>query len=157
MQVYDFNQQVQNVIDANSGNVDVVKVGNQKLVRPRHWDYIDYDDYHRPILYNPLAEAMTFRYFYDGASRDAFVPAGARIVLDAATAGLFPFTAVGYSHLASGSFYSPGAPPPPGSWDIPPVPDYTPPAAPKVYQDVSTSVPASNQTWNGSHSCITTE
>jgi hypothetical protein len=33
------------------------------------------------------------------------VPAGGRIVLDVATAGLFPFTAVGYSHVASGSFY----------------------------------------------------
>ena len=41
----------------HSGNVDVIKVDNQALARPRHWDYIDYDDYHRPTLYNPLSQA----------------------------------------------------------------------------------------------------
>ena len=52
---------------------------------------------------------MTFRYFYDGAYREVYVPAGGRIVLDVATAGVFPFTAVGDNYLASGSFYG-GAP-----------------------------------------------
>jgi hypothetical protein len=142
----DFNHQVQNVISAHSGNVDVVKVDNQALARPRHWDYIDYDaDYHRPTLYNPLNQAMTFRYFYNGAYREAYVPAGGRIVLDAATVGLFPFTAVGDSYVASGSFYG-GAWIPPDGWDGPPPPDYTPPAPPEVYQHVSAYVPADNQT-----------
>jgi hypothetical protein len=143
--VYDFNQQVQNVVDAHSGNVDLVKADNQELVRPRHWDYIDYDRNHRPTLYNPLSEAMTFRYFYNGAYREAFVPAGGRIVLDVATPGLFPFTAVGYSHVASGSFYG-GASIPPADSDGPPPPNYTPPAPPEVYQDVSAYVAADNQT-----------
>ena len=141
-----FNHQVQNVVNAHSGNVDVVKVDNQALVRPRHWDYLDYEnDYHRPSLYNPLSQAMTFRYFYNGADREAYVPAGGRIVLDVATVGLFPFTAVGYSHVASGSFYG-GASIPPNGWDVPPPPNYTPPAPPEVYQDVSAYVPADNQT-----------
>lgn len=143
-QVYDFAHQVQNVVDAHSGNVDLVKADNQELVRPRHWDYIDYDDNHRPALYNPLGEAMTFRYFYDGAYREAFVPAGGRIVLDVATVGLFPFTAVGYSHVASGSFHGGASIPPAGS-DGPP-PNYTPPAPPEVYHDVSAYVAAANQT-----------
>jgi hypothetical protein len=142
----DFNHQVQNVVSAHSGNVDVVKVDNQALARPRHWDYIDYDDdYHRPTLYNPLNQAMTFRYFYNGAYREAYVPAGGRIVLDVATVGLFPFTAVGDSYVASGSFYG-GAWIPPDGWDGPPPPDYTPPAPPEVYQHVSAYVPADNQT-----------
>jgi len=145
MQVYDFDQQVQNVVDAHSGNVDLVKVDNQALVRPRHWDYIDYDDYHRPALYNPLSEAMTFRYFYNGAYREAFVPGGGRIVLDVATVGLFPFTAVGYSHVASGSFYGGASIPPEGSHGPPP-PNYTPPAPPEVYQHVSAYVAADKQT-----------
>jgi hypothetical protein len=146
MQVYDFNHQVQNVVDAHGGNVDVVKADNQALARPRHWDYIDYEDaYHRPALYNPLSEAMTFRYFYNGAYREAFVPAGGRIVLDAATVGLFPFTAVGYSHVAAGSFYG-GASIPPERSDGPPPPNYTPPAPPEVYQDVTAYVPADHQT-----------
>ena len=142
----DFNHQVQNVVNAHSGNVDVVKADNQALVRPRHWDYIDYDDdYRRPTLYNPLNQAMTFRYFYNGAYREAYVPAGGRIVLDVATVGLFPFTAVGDSYVASGSFYG-GAWIPPDGWDGPPPPDYTPPAPPEVYQHVSAYVPADNQT-----------
>jgi hypothetical protein len=142
----DFNHQVQDVVNAHSGNVDVVKVDNQALVRPRHWDYLDYEnDYHRPSLYNPLNQAMTFRYFYNGADREAYVPAGGRIVLDVATVGLFPFTAVGDSYVASGSFYG-GASIPPDGWDGPPPPNYTPPAPPELYHYVSAYVPADNQT-----------
>jgi hypothetical protein len=143
--VYDFGQQVQNVVDAHRGNVDLIKADNQELVRPRHWDFVDYDDNHRPVLYNPLSEAMTFRYFYDGAYREAFVPAGGRIVLDVATVGLVPFTAVGYSHVASGSFYGGASIPPAGS-DGPPPPTYTPPPPPDVYEHVSALVAADNQT-----------
>ena len=145
LQLVDFNHQVQDVVNAHSGNVDVVKADNQALVRPRHWDYLDYDDYHRPMLYNPLTQAMTFRYFYNGAYREAYVPAGGRIVLDAATGGVFPFTAVGDSYLASGSFHG-GAWIPRDGWNGPPPPDYTPPAPPGVYQHVSAYVPADNQT-----------
>jgi hypothetical protein len=145
LQQVDFNQQVQNVVNAHGGNVDVIQADNQALARPRHWDYIDYDDYHRPTLYNPLNQAMTFRYFYNGAFREAYVPAGGRIVLDAASVGLFPFTAVGDTYVASGSFYG-GAWIPPDGWNGPPPPDYTPPAAPEVYQDVTAYVPADNRT-----------
>ncbi len=142
----DFNHQVQNVVNAHSGNVDVVKVDNQALVRPRHWDYLDYENNsHRPSVYNPLNQAMTFRYFYNGADREAYVPAGGRIVLDVATAGLFPFTAVGDSYVASGSFYG-GASIPPEGGDGPPPPNYIPPAPPEVYHYVSAYVPADNQT-----------
>ena len=123
----DFHQQVQNVISSHSGNVDVVKVNNQAMVRPRHWNWLDYDADHHPRLYNPLTEAMTFRYFYNGAHQEVYVAAGSQVVLEVATAGVFPFTAVSDSYLASGSFYG----------------GTTPPA---VYQNVSAYVPASNQT-----------
>jgi hypothetical protein len=73
------------------------------------------------------------------------VLAGGRIVLDAATVGLFPFTAVGDSYVASGSFYG-GAWIPPDGWHGPPPPDYTPPAPPEVYPNVSAYIPADNQT-----------
>jgi hypothetical protein len=145
LQLVDFNHQVQNVVNAHSDNIDVVKADNQALARPRHWAYIDYDAYHRPTLYNPLNQAMTFRFFYNGGYREAYVPAGGRIVLDVATVGLFPFTAVGDSYLASGSFYG-GAWIPPDGWNGPPPPDYTPPAPPEAYQDVSAYVPADDQT-----------
>ncbi|MCV7100362.1 hypothetical protein [Mycobacterium palustre] len=142
--VYDFFHQVRNAVDARGGGVELVRAGNQQLVRPRHWDYVDYDDNRRPTLYNPLTEAMTFRYFYDGAYREAFVPAGGRVVLDAAAAGLFPFTAVGFSHVAAGSFYGGAAVPPAGS-DAAPPPNYAAPAPVESYQDVSTYVAAANQ------------
>lgn len=141
----DVAQQVQGVIGSHSSNVNVVNVGNQALVQPPHWGYVDYDVYHRPALYNPLTEAMTFRYFYSGAYRDVYVPAGGRVVLDVATVGVFPFTAVSESYVTSGSFYG-GAWIPPEGWSGPPPPDYTPPAPPTVYHDVSAFVPADNQT-----------
>jgi len=144
LQVVDFDHQVHDAVTAHGGKVDVVKAGNQALPRPRHWDYIDYDAYHRPTLYNPLNQAMTFRFFYSGAYREAYVPAGGRIVLDVATAGLFPFTAVGDGYVASGSFYG-GAWIPPPDGNGPPPPDYTPPAPPQVYQDVLAAVPADDQ------------
>lgn len=141
----DVNQQVQSVVNAHSSNVNVVTAGGQTLVQPPHWTYVDYDVYHRPALYNPLTEAMTFRYFYGGAYRDVYVAAGSRVVLDAATVGVFPFTAVGESYVTSGSFYG-GAWVPPEGWTGPPPSDYTPPAPPAVYHDVSAYVPADNQT-----------
>ncbi|MEB3980867.1 hypothetical protein OQ968_06270 [Mycobacterium sp. 663a-19] len=144
LQVVDFDRQVQNVVSAHGGNVDVVKADNQSLVRPRHWDYIDYDAYHRPTLYNPLNQAMTFRFSYNGGRQEAYVPAGGRIVLDVATAGLFPFTAVGDSYVASGSFTG-GAWIPPDSGAGSPPPDYHPPAPPEVDQDVLADVPSGNQ------------
>ncbi|HEV7582755.1 MAG TPA: hypothetical protein VGO77_20555 [Mycobacterium sp.] len=141
----DFNQQVQNVISAHSDNIDLIKADNKALVRPRHWDFLDYDEYHRPTLYNPLDQAMTFRYTYGGASREAYLPAGGRIVLDTATVGLVPFTAVSESYLASGSFYG-GAFVPPENRQGPPPPEYAAPAPPTVYQNVLAEVPANNQT-----------
>jgi hypothetical protein len=141
----DFTKQVQSVISAHNNNVDVVKVDNLAQIRPRHWDYLDYDVYHRPSLYNPLTEAMTFRYFYSGEYRQVYVAAGSRTVLDVATVGAFPFTAVGENYLTVGSFTG-GAWIPPEGWDGPPPPDYTPPAVPPVYQDVAAYVPAANQT-----------
>ena len=145
LQLVDFTRQVQNVVSAHGGNVELVKADNQTLARPRHWDYLDYDGYRRPTLYNPLTEAMTFRYFYNGADQEAYVPAGGRVVLDVATVGVVPFTAVGDSYVAAGSFYG-GAWIPPDGWNGPPPPDYTAPAPPQVYQDVSAYVPAADQT-----------
>jgi len=140
----DFNHQVQNVISGHGHNLDVVKAGNHSLVRPRHWDYIDYDRYHRPVLYNPINEAMTFRYFYDGAYRDLWIPAGGQMVLDAVNAGVYPFTAVGDDYLTAGSFDG-GAWSPPDGWDGPAPADYIAPQGPMTLADVTAFVPAEDQ------------
>jgi hypothetical protein len=138
----DFKQQVQNVVNAHSN--DVVKADNQSLARPHHWDFVDYDNYHRPNLYNPLDKGMTFRYFDHGAYREAYVPAGGRLALDAATPVVYPFTAVGDDYLAAGSFFGGGFIPPLG-WDGPPPADWTPPPGPEIYHDISAFVPAAEQ------------
>ena len=141
----DFNHLVQNVVAHHGSNVDLVKADNQDLTRPRRWSYVDYDAYHRPALYNPTTEAMTFRYFYDGAYREVGVAPGARAVLDVAAAGVFPFTGVSDSYLVSGSFDG-GAFIPTDDGTGPPPADYTPPPPPPLYQNVSAYVPAANQT-----------
>jgi hypothetical protein len=133
------------VIKNHGGNVDVLKVDNQELVRPRQWGFVDHDAYHRPTLYNPLSSPTTFHYTYNGAAQQVTVAAGGRIALNIATVAVFPFTAVSDSYLASGSFTG-GAWIPPDGWSGPPPPDYTPPPDPTVYQDVSADVPADNQT-----------
>jgi hypothetical protein len=131
-----FNRQVQNVITAKNTTIDVVKVGNQVVVRPRHWDYIDYDNYHRPILYNPIEEALTFRYFYDGDYREVYIPVGGQIVLNIDIIGIFPFTAVGLGYITVGTVYG-GAWIPPVDWVGPPPDWWTPPPPPQVWQDVT--------------------
>jgi hypothetical protein len=118
----DFNQRVQSVITTHTANIDVVN----GLAHPRHWGYIDYDADRHPILYNPITESMTFRYFYAGDYREVYVAAGSRVVLNVTVDGVFPFTAVGDDYLTSGSFNG-GSPPAP-------------------YQDVAVYVPAYSQT-----------
>jgi hypothetical protein len=142
----DFNQQVQNVITNHGGNVDVRKVDNQELVRPRQWGFVDHDAYHRPTLYNPLSSPTTFHYTYNGAPQQVTVAAGGRIALNIATGAVFPFTAVSDSYVAAGSFLGGGwIPPEDWSGDSPPA-DFTPPADPTVYQDVSAYIPDAGQT-----------
>ena len=113
-----FNDQVQAAVRVNvDHDVDVY--------RPRHWEYVDYDEYHRPSFYNPLATDMSFRYFYNGEYRTAFVPAGGRVLLDAVAAGVFAFTAVAGDFVSVGSFYG-GCWMPPVGWVGPPPADWRP-------------------------------
>jgi hypothetical protein len=111
--------QVQDAI--NHHHADVVK-GH---ICPRHWEYTDQDGESNPRLVNPTSEGTTFRYFYQGSYQEAYVEAGSSISLTGVS-GVFPFTAVSNSNLASGIFYG-----------------GTPPA---VDRNVAAYVPAYNQT-----------
>ncbi len=110
------------MIKTHNANIDFVN----GQAHPRHWDYIDYDTNRHPVFYNPMSEAMTFRYFYAGDYQEVYVAAASNVTLDVAVDGAFPFTAVGDDYLTSGSFYG-GSPPP-------------------VYQDVAAYIPAYSQT-----------
>ena len=141
----EFASQIKQVVNSNARRVDVINVNNVPIVRPARFDFVDYDLYRRPFLFNPLDTGLTFRYFYDNAFREAFVAPGARLVLDAAIAGVYPFTVVGLDYLASGLFNG-GAWVPPVDWVGPPPVDWVPPELPPVWNNVYAYVPALDQT-----------
>jgi hypothetical protein len=104
----DFSARVQAAVKSHSGNLDV----DNGTVRPCHWDYVDNDANGHPVIYNPMSEGMTFRYYYQGSYQEAYVAAGTSVSFDFSDyTGVFPFTAVGDTYLTSGTFYA-GTPPP---------------------------------------------
>jgi hypothetical protein len=139
--VTNINTQITNIEQVNIHDNTNVTVNNW---RPARWDYVDYDQYRRPVLYNPSGEDVRYRYYYDGDYREAWVPPGERIVLDIITAAVFPFTAVGSSFVSSGSFNGGGWTPPNDGYTGPPPPDWQP-YTPVTYDNAYVNVPAANQ------------
>jgi hypothetical protein len=121
--VTNINTQITNIQQVNIHDNTNVTVNNW---RPERWDYVDYDPYRRPILYNPCGQDVRYRYYYDGDYREAWVPAGGRIVLNIATAGVFPFVAVGSNFVSSGYFNGGAWIPPSDGYEGPPPPDWQP-------------------------------
>ncbi|MCV7136981.1 hypothetical protein H7J06_28835 [Mycobacterium hodleri] len=95
----------------------------------RQWrpDWVEYDEYYRPVLSNPYRDPMRIVYVYQNAPRIAFIPPLGRIVLEVAQFAAYSFTALVTNpinevlNVAVGSFfgggYFPGVglplPPPP--------------------------------------------
>lgn len=132
-----FNTQVNLAVQNNNIVQNNIQINNVTEFRPARWDYLDYDDYHRPVIYNPIDVDLTYRYFYDGDYRTVYVPHGGRIVLVVPIVGVFPFTAVGiggyvYTGYFNGGCWNDDGPPPYG-WH---------PWAPVVYNDVDVYVPS---------------
>lgn len=123
----DFNKQIQTAI---RGNVD----HDKGVYRPQHWDYVDYDAYHRATLFNPLGSDVTFRYFCNGAYQTVWIPPGGRVLLNMDTPGVFPFTVAAGELVSVGSFLG-GAWIPPADWAGPPPVDWQP-WAPVTYSAV---------------------
>ncbi len=126
MQV-NFNDRAEHAVRVNVDH-------DEAFVRPRHWDYIDYDEYHRPRLFNPTGSEMSFKYFYGGDYRTVVVPVGGNVVLDAAIAGVYPITVVAGDIVSAASFIG-GAFIPPDGWVGPPPGDWSP-YQPVVYESV---------------------
>lgn len=123
----DFNHEAEHAIRANVDH-------DESFVRPRHWDYIDYDEYRRPRFINPTEHEMSFKYFYGGDYRTVVVPVGGNVVLDAAIAGVYPITVITGDIISAATFVG-GAFIPPDGWDGPPPPDWAP-YQPVVYDSV---------------------
>jgi hypothetical protein len=95
----------------------------------RQWrpDWVQYDEYYRPVLSNPYRDPVRIVYVYQNAPRVVWIPPLARIVLEVAQYAAYSFTAVvsntidQAANVAVGSFfgggYYPGVgqplPPPP--------------------------------------------
>ncbi|MDT5132484.1 MAG: hypothetical protein QOE41_1795 [Mycobacterium sp.] len=88
-------------------------------------EWVQYDDYYRPVIFNPYPEPLQLVYLYGGVPRIFTIPALASNVLDVPELGAYNFTAmllnaVGIpTNVAVGSFFGggyfpgPGLPPPP--------------------------------------------
>ncbi|RAV16307.1 hypothetical protein DQP55_05570 [Mycolicibacterium sp. GF69] len=110
---------------------DVQLVSNVRQWRP---EWVEYDEYYRPVLMNPFRDPVRIVYVYDMRPRIVYIPPLSRMVLQAAQFAAYSFTAAVLSpvaiaanlaqaatNIAVGSFfgggYFPGAglplPPPP--------------------------------------------
>lgn len=82
----------------------------------RQWslDWVEYDDYYRPVFANPYREAVKIIYMYQNAPRILMIPPLSRIVLEVAQYAAYSFTAVVMGavntavNVAVGSFFGGG-------------------------------------------------
>jgi hypothetical protein len=99
-------------------------------------DWIQYDQFYRPVIFNPYPNPLQVIYNYGGVPRVLMIPPLGSIVTEAATAGAYNFTAMLLngagipSNVAVGNFFGGGYEPKPGQ---PPPP---PPPPVKRYDDV---------------------
>jgi hypothetical protein len=96
----------------------------------RQWDrrWIQYDDFYRPIFYNPFRAPVRIVYLYERAPRIVILPPLGRVVVDAAALAAYSFTAVVLNaanlaaDVAVGSFFGGGIIPPIGAPFVAPPP-----------------------------------
>ena len=62
----------------------------------RQWspDWVEYDEFYRPVILNPFRDAVRVVYVYQNAPRIVWIPPLARIVLEVAQFAAYSFTAV---------------------------------------------------------------
>jgi hypothetical protein len=88
-------------------------------------DWVQYDEYFRPLIFNPYREPLQIVYLLAGAPRVMVIPAFGRIVTEVPEIGAYNFTALRLNafgipiDIAVGNFFGggyfpgPGLPPPP--------------------------------------------
>ncbi|MGZ6839816.1 MAG: hypothetical protein ACXVHC_05080 [Frankiaceae bacterium] len=116
--------------------------------RVRQWDrrWIEYDDFYRPVFYNPFRAPVRIVYIYERAPRIVILPPLGRAVVDAAALAAYSFTAVVLNtanlaaDVAVGTFFGGGYIPPIGAPFVPPPPLST-------YNNVPVQVRYSNATY----------
>jgi hypothetical protein len=107
-------------------------------------DWVQYDEFYRPVIVNPYRDPLQIVYLYQGEPRVLVIPPLGSIVIEAAELGAYSFTAMLLNafgipaNVAVGSFFGGGYVPAPG---LPP-----PPPPPRVvrYDDVPVVVKYTN-------------
>jgi hypothetical protein len=103
------------------------RVGAEGARRVVQWqpDWVQYDEYFRPLIFNPYSEPLQIVYLLAGAPRIMVIPAFGRIVTEVPEIGSYNFTALRLNafgipiDIAVGNFFGggffpgPGLPPPP--------------------------------------------
>jgi hypothetical protein len=80
-----------------SANAEVRLASDRRWDRDiRQWrpDWVEYDEYYRPVILNPFRDAVRIVYVYQNAPRIVWIPPLARIVLEVAEFAAYSFTAV---------------------------------------------------------------
>ena len=99
-----------------------------KKVRQWDRDWIEYDDWYRPVFFNPFRAPVRIVYIYEYAPRIVIVPPLARILVDAVELTAYSFTAVVLNaanlvaDVAVGTFFGGGLLPGVGVPFVPPPP-----------------------------------
>ena len=112
----------------------------------RQWqpDWVQYDEFYRPVIVNPYRDPLQIVYLYAGAPRVLVIPPLGSIVTEAAELGAYCFTAmllnaVGIpANVAVGCFFGGGYDPGPGQ------PPPAPPPRVVRYDDVPVVVKYTN-------------
>jgi len=141
----DMTTQLDRAVNNPNRKFDVVRDGENAVIKPQHWDYQDYDQYHQPRFYNPLNVPVRIHYFYQNAYHDLVVAALGLAILAVADAGVYPYTAIGGDNYVTCGYFNGGAWVPPPGWNGPPPSDYSPPAPPPSYSGVTAYVPSADQ------------
>jgi hypothetical protein len=63
-------------------------------------DWVQYDDFYRPLIFNPCPDPLQVVYLLAGAPRILLIPPLGRIVTEVPQLGSYNFTACGSIHLA---------------------------------------------------------
>jgi hypothetical protein len=80
-----------------SANAEVRLASDRRWDRNiRQWspDWVEYDEFYRPVILNPFREKVRIVYVYQNAPRIVWIPPLARIVLEVAQFAAYSFTAV---------------------------------------------------------------
>jgi hypothetical protein len=94
-------------------------------------DWVQYDEFYRPLIFNPYPEPLQIVYLLAGAPRILLIPPFGRIVTEAPQVGSYNFTALRLNvfgipiDIAVGNFFGGGFVPGPGPPPPPPPPVVT--------------------------------